>query len=216
MATHPYISGAGNIAQMISNLRKYFPPTVDAQTVKRFGLAPKNESYVINALQFIGLIDENNKPTSVGKSVMAQHNDDEFKLEFAQLVKEAYRDLFDLHGDGAWGLDKDGLITFFRQADKTSDAIGNRQASVFITFRELAGFGDSTIVRKPLTPKKTISTKTAVKPAPSIDNVTHLKRSDESASDINLSVRIEINLPSGGTEETYDAIFKSIKANLLS
>ena len=29
-----------------------------------------------------------------------------------------------------------------------------------------------------------------------------------------LTVRIEINLPAEGTQETYDAIFKSIKANL--
>jgi hypothetical protein len=33
--------------------------------------------------------------------------------------------------------------------------------------------------------------------------------------DMALTVRIEINLPAGGTQETYDAIFKSIKANLI-
>jgi hypothetical protein len=30
-----------------------------------------------------------------------------------------------------------------------------------------------------------------------------------------MTVRIEINLPAEGTPETYDAIFKSIKANLF-
>lgn len=33
--------------------------------------------------------------------------------------------------------------------------------------------------------------------------------------DMALTVRIEINLPAGGSKETYDNIFKSIRANLI-
>ncbi|MEA3107541.1 MAG: hypothetical protein QOI88_2146, partial [Gammaproteobacteria bacterium] len=51
MATFPYISGAGNVAQMISQLRKSFPNVVSADTVKKLGIASNNESYVINVLQ---------------------------------------------------------------------------------------------------------------------------------------------------------------------
>jgi hypothetical protein len=32
---------------------------------------------------------------------------------------------------------------------------------------------------------------------------------------LGLTVRVEINLPADGSKETYDAIFKSIKKNLL-
>ena len=46
MTTHPYISGAGNITQMVVQLRKSFPATVSSDTVKKLGLAPNNESYV--------------------------------------------------------------------------------------------------------------------------------------------------------------------------
>ena len=54
--SHPYISGAGNIASIIEHLRKSFPSTINSETVMKLGLAPKNESYVINCLQFIGVI----------------------------------------------------------------------------------------------------------------------------------------------------------------
>jgi hypothetical protein len=47
MATHPYISGAGNVTQMVTQLRKSFPATISSETVKKLGLAPNNESYVI-------------------------------------------------------------------------------------------------------------------------------------------------------------------------
>jgi hypothetical protein len=33
---------------------------------------------------------------------------------------------------------------------------------------------------------------------------------------VGLTVRIEINLPPGGDQATYDAIFKSIRENLLN
>lgn len=66
MASHPYISGAGNIAQMIGFLRKNFPATVTSDTVKKLQIASNNESYVINALQFIGLMDEEGKRTDIG------------------------------------------------------------------------------------------------------------------------------------------------------
>ena len=55
-STHPYISGAGNIAQMVAQLRKSFPSTITSETVKKLGIAPNNESYIINALQFIDVI----------------------------------------------------------------------------------------------------------------------------------------------------------------
>ena len=55
--THPYISGPGNITQMVNQLRKSFPQTVNSETVKKLGLAPNNESSVISVLQFINLLD---------------------------------------------------------------------------------------------------------------------------------------------------------------
>lgn len=138
MASHPYISGPGNIAQMIAYLRKNFPATVTSETVKKFGLASNNESYVINALQFIGVIDEEGKRTEKGHDVFVL-SDDAFPKAFEGLVKGAYSDLFDLRGDDAWTMTKGELTSYFRTTDKTSEVIGGRQTAVFHVFRALAG-----------------------------------------------------------------------------
>ena len=74
--THPYISGAGNITQMINQLRKSFPTTVNSDTVKKLGLAPNNESYVISVLQYINLINEQGKKTSAASEVFSKHKDE--------------------------------------------------------------------------------------------------------------------------------------------
>src|SRR5437879_13550779 len=126
MANHPYISGAGNITQMVGFLRKSFPPTVSADTVRKLGLASNNESYVINVLQFLGLIDEDGKRTDVGHKVMTTHNEDEFRKAFGSLIREAYEDLFAIRGDDAWTMSRDDLISYFRSADKVSEIIGSR------------------------------------------------------------------------------------------
>lgn len=220
MASHPYISGAGNVTQMIGFLRKNFPTTVTSDTVKKFGLASKNESYLINVLQFLGLIDEQGKRTEAGLVAMTKHDEAEFKSSFEAVVKSAYADLFNLRGDDAWTMDKNQLIGYFRNADQTSDIIGGRQAGVFIALRELAGHqtegstaakpnaGGAGKAKTPAKKMKPVEQKAAVQnvgPQP----LKPLK------GDMALTVRIEINLPAEGTQESYDAIFKSIKANLF-
>lgn len=116
---HPYISGSGNIATMVGNLRKSFPKSVTSETVKKYGLASNNESYLINALQFVGLLDDDGNKTAAATTVFSSHKEEDFQKAFADLVKDAYSDLFDLYGDQAWALDIDDLITFFRSSDQT-------------------------------------------------------------------------------------------------
>jgi uncharacterized protein DUF5343 len=140
--THPYISGAGNVAQMVAQLRKSFPSSISSETVKKLGIAPNNESYVINVLQFIGVIDSEGKKTPAAAKVFSHHKDKEFAKEFASLVEKAYSSLFERHGSSAWQLDNDELITFFRQSDQTSVTIGGRQASTFKILAGLSGHGD--------------------------------------------------------------------------
>lgn len=223
MTTHPYISGAGNITQMIGYLRKNFPASVTSDTVRKLGLAPKNESYVINALQFLGLIDEEGKRTDKGQAVLTIHNEADFQKAFGDVVRGAYRDLFEIRGNDAWTMNRDDLIGYFRNADKTSDVIGTRQAGVFTALRELAGHKSEQSAGN-LKPKSASigKSKAPVKKAKSAAQqqvretpADPRPAAAKSTGDMALTVRIEINLPAEGTQETYDAIFKSIKANLF-
>ena len=59
--SHPYVSGAGNVVQAVTHLRKSFPSIVKADTFKKLGIASNNESYVINTLRFIGVLDADGK-----------------------------------------------------------------------------------------------------------------------------------------------------------
>lgn len=216
VSTHPYISGPRNVAEMIIHLRKTFPAVVNSETVKKLGLASNNESFVINALQFIGIIDEEGKKTKRGAEVFSLSGD-EFAVEFKKLLESSYSDLASLHGEDMWKLTRDQLSNYFRKTDQTSDVIGGRQAGLFQTLATFAGYGE--VDSKPKTKRNSnggkpaiVKANKAVTPESEPKRAEHLHRK----SDVAMTVRIEINLPSGGTKETYDHIFQSIRENLLN
>lgn len=219
---HPYVTSNGPLIQVINHIRKSFPATVNADTLKKLGYAKKNESYVINTLRFLGIIDEDGKKTDKAGKIFSSHDNNTFQKEFSGIIEKAYTELFSLHKD-AWLLDMDSLITFFRQTDQSSLLVGKRQAN---TFKALAGLSGHTELpeHKPKkvgeTKKTTKKTKQKAVPAkqeavPSVSGI-HSEQTSNSRNQIGLTVRIEINLPAEGDQATYDRIFKSIRENLLN
>jgi uncharacterized protein DUF5343 len=219
---HPYTTAQGHLVQVIRHFRNSFPPTVTAGTLKKLGFAPKNESYVLNVLRFLELIDQEGKRTELAAKIFSLHDDDAFSKEFGIQVTKSYSDLFDLHGENAWGLNIDTLISFFRTSDGTTALVGKLQA---LTFQMLASFSGHGDIPEPRTgsikssatsaTKKTKKVKTSIS-ATSTSQTQNQTDSSKKVSNVGLTVRIEINLPADGDQETYDRIFRSIREYLLN
>ncbi|MCI0565086.1 MAG: DUF5343 domain-containing protein [Nitrososphaera sp.] len=218
---HPYVQAPGNLVQVMSHLRKSFPSTMTAETLKKLGFAPKNESYVLNVLRFIGLIDDAGKKTETAGKVFSQHNDATFQNQFSDVIKSAYSDLFSLHGDNTWTLNTESLVTFFRSTDHTTGLVGKHQAR---TFQVLAGFSGHQEIPEPRAAAAKGAAKVSKKkPRPKAEPATSQPEVQganlqpaQSGHDIGLTVRIEINLPADADQDTYDRIFRSIRENLLN
>lgn len=218
---HPYMSGSGGLVQAVSHLRKAFPAQVTAETLKKLAIAPNNETYVLNILRFIKVLDDEGKKTSDAISVFTKHVDAEFQKGFAEMVETAYSDLFTLHGEAAWTLPSDKLISYFRSTDQTSAVVGQRQAGTFQALAGLSGHGEAPTA-KATTParraekkaaKPAAAKKVAATPPSAVDRQV---TTPPPAGTVGLTVRIEINLPMAPDQETYDRIFKSIRENLLN
>jgi hypothetical protein len=215
---HPYAS-PGAVTAAVSHFKKSFPANISADTLRKLGIAPKNESYVINTLRFLGVIDAEGNKTGKSTTAFNLHDPAAFQKSFGEMVKAAYTELFSLHGDAAWELDLDSLISFFRNSDQTTDIVGRRQASTFQALAGLAGHGETPAAQKPSTNQKEVKQKSA---KPKTDRPAS-KATDEvppngnsQQRDVGLTVRIEVNLPPAGDQETYDRIFRSIRENLLN
>jgi hypothetical protein len=212
------------LVQTFTQFRKAVPAKIDASTLKRLKLAPNNESMVVSTLRFLKLIDEQGSTTPEGKSLFTTHADAEFSQKLAAHIESAYKALFDDRGQDAWQADRDSLIAFFRTVDETSALTGARQAIAFETLAALAGHGDLARVRSSgtgaTTATKAKSSKKDAKAAGKITdpspNAIRVSSVTQNSNSVGLTVRIEINLPAQGDQETYDRIFKSIRANLLN
>jgi hypothetical protein len=229
--TYPYISGQAAVLGAFAQLKKNFPPKVDADYLKRFAIAPANESYIISILRFLDLIDGDEGARRDENVEFFYGTDEAFQSGLEKRVREAYANLFDEMGNDALTADKTALAHWFRTSDKTSDLVGQRQASTFQTLAALAGHGDVPTARTSKTKKPAEATSAAKKPPvkESVAPKGSSKKANDDAtkdrggnseqpkgSDVGLTVRIEVNLPPGGDAKTYDAIFASIKKHLMS
>ncbi len=220
---HPYVNSTGNLEKTIKHLRKSFPTTFTADTLKKLGIAHNNERYIINVLRFIKLIDDDGNKTDEATQIFSIHDDKQFEEQFSKQVKNFYSGLFELHRDDTWTLNKDTLIQFFRTTDQTTGPVGKLQASTFLVLSRFAGHREAPTSKSHASsmerPKrksrqkdpansKAANIEPSPSPTPSVE--------DKESRNFGLTVRIEINLPADGNKETYDNIFRSIRENLLN
>src|SRR5947209_13016309 len=111
---YPYVPSGGVILQAIDQFKKALPPKIDAATLKKLGVAPSNEGYVINTMKFLGIASDSNERTEEGVELSSTHGDEAFAKAFEAVIQDKYRSLFELRGDEAWTLERDALISFFR------------------------------------------------------------------------------------------------------
>lgn len=217
----PYTVTMQGLADTIRQLRVSFPDPVTAETLKKWGLAPNNESTVLVVLRFLNIIDEQGKRNSVAAQVFFNHNEEAFATAFADLVQQAYSELFTHFGDDAWTVSRDKLISFFRVSDQSSSRVGTQQARTFQTLANLAGHGKHTKAKELSSrPKRVVSRNTS---SPASIESTRPKQPENvvpeerfRSSTPALTVRIEINLPISDDQEVYNKIFKSIRENLIN
>jgi len=218
---HPYSpGGAGAIAAAITQFRNALPTKINAETLKKLGIAPNNESYVINILRFLGVIDSEGTKTATAASAFSK-DDEEFQKEFGAMIETAYSELFNLHHEKTWDLPENRLVSFFRTTDQTSAITGKRQALTFQALASFAGHGkalEPPKAKQAKQPKETKpkSEKTATPQGEAPVTFHHVGSDGQQSRAFGLTVRIEVNLPPAGDQETYDKIFRSIRENLLN
>ena len=218
---YPYTYTTSGINKMIAQLRNSFPSPITVNKIKQLGIDSGNERSVISALRFIGIIDENGEAIEDKKALFVIQDDKEFAEAFSKLIKDAYKELFDLHNDVAWTLSNSDLVQFFRTADDTGGVTGGRQARLFRVFSALSGKADppASRNREKTSPNKKASNKATPatnKPASTNSEIANQAPKQNSVlGHLGMSIKIEVNLPSDASAEAYDNIFKSIRKHLI-
>lgn len=204
--------------QTTKNLHSIINSVISAKAPERFtnkfledlGFKSSNDRLYIGLFKALGLLDENNSPTSRYHQFLDQA---ETGKVLAIGIQEAYEDLFALRKDAQQlSLDEvKGKLKTLTQGQK-SDNIINLMANTFKALCELADWSVPTV--------SSLQETDTTPATSSIDDlyVAQEKTGQEmlqTSSKMNLHYNIQIHLPETTNMAVYDAIFQSLKKHLM-
>lgn len=197
----------------VKNVPDIFSALLNAQAPDKFtqkflydlGFTSVNDRPFVSVLKSLGFIDEGGGPTQRYYDYLDEENS---KKILAQGIREAYADLFAVN-QKAFDMTSDqvkGKLKSLLQGSK-SDSVLKKMASTFTTLCSLADFSGI-----PKSMEKEKVEKPALREEKIIEPKIDTKRE---SGEISLKYSINIELPSTRDKLIYDAIFKSIRENLL-
>lgn len=204
----PYVNGYGGIPRLFSEIKSASVPPKFTQDFMSTALGLRSSSYraMIPLLKKLGFVDQANVPT---QSYRDFRDETLSRHVMAQRVREAYAPLFAAN-EYAWKLDKKDLQAKLKNVTGAADDDPNLYAVVG-TFMELVklakweGGGEArrveTIPSADVTEAPTNASRAHSGPLPT--------------ARIGLSYTINLNLPATTEIEVFNAIFKSLRENLL-
>jgi len=131
--TPPYGPTKG-MMQAIQLLRKSTPPRIDGKFLRMNKVAPGNEYKVIGALRFLGLIDDEGRPTE--RSRLLKTKGPAFTAALQQIVRSAYRDVFRALREG--GTTQEDIYNYFVAQAGLGPEMAAKTTRFFIQLCQLA------------------------------------------------------------------------------
>lgn len=202
-----YLTQVKNLSQILQSIRQAQPPErFTHKFLAGLDFKSTNDRGIVGVLKALGFTDESGVP----KQPYFDYMDDErHRAVLAAGVRRAYADLFQLNSkanekDAAWVKNKLRMLT---QGAK-SDAVLAKMAVTFTALSKEADFSTPAIASK--------ESKVETPPEPLVPT-TDQEQPDGRAKQhrFALAYNIHIELPAVRDQAVYDAIFKSLRDNLL-
>jgi len=199
----PYVTGYGGIPTLFRKIKEAAVPTKFTQDFLTTVLGLKSSSFrpMIPLLKKLGFLDQANVPTQAYRDVREDGRRGEV---MAQRIREAYRSLFNAN-EFAYKLDKKELTSKLKSVLGAAEDDGN-VTYVAATFTELSKLAkwDGTSKVKDQPPEEEHRDENGG----GGDGLTFKGR-------LGLSYTINLNLPATTDIDVFNAIFKSLRENLL-
>jgi hypothetical protein len=200
----PFVNAYGGIPTLFSKIKEAAIPPKFTQDFVNTALDLKSSSYraMIPLLKRLGFIDGANVPTQAYRDF---RDDSLSGAAMAERLREAYKGLFAAN-EYANKLDKKALISKLKSLLGTAEGDPNLTSVVgtFLELSKLATWDAAPRLKKEVPEPK--------EKAPGLE--AELKREFLGRS-LGLSYTINLNLPATTEIEVFNAIFKSLRENLL-
>lgn len=200
----PYVDAYGLLKELFKKIREAGVPPKFTTDFLSAVLELKSSSYrpMIPFLKKLGFVDENNVPTQMYRDY---RDESKSKIIMAKALKTSFRQLYSAH-EYAHTLPKEQIISKLSSILGTSkdDITIPKVAATFIELRNLADFEGIVHASPPEEKNQKPVQKSNIQQIP-----------NEVSHKLGISYTINLNLPATNDVGVFNAIFKSLKDNLL-
>lgn len=208
----PYMLSVANLHKILDAIQRAGAPEVfHLDFLKDLGFASSNDRAAVKLLKYLGMLDDSGRPLASYREFMDHTKS---KQVLAARIRVAFDDLFTADRN-ANTKSVEALKGWFKTKTGAGDAVAQKIAS---TFKSLATYADFSVAHMPPSDGDSATkgkepTKAEERPPASPD--TGGGGSPAHKSQIGLVYRFEIHLPDTQNVDTYRAIFKALREELM-
>ena len=201
----PYMNSVKKLHAMLDGIQNAgVPETFNKDFLVDLGYTSSYDVSLIKVLRYLGMLDSSNKPQDTYRQFV-DHT--KAKKVLADRLRVAFDDLY-LSDKNAHTKQANQLQGWFKTKTGNGEAVAKKIAS---TFKSLADYADFTGPAPQAAPKETEAPpENDAQDHPNIPPIVPSKQSD-----IGLVYRFEIHLPDTQNVDTFRAIFKALREELM-
>lgn len=201
----PYMPSVKNLTTILDKIQHAaVPEAFTHDFLKDLGFTSSNDRSIVKILRYLGFLDNASRPQTPYKEFV-DHT--KTKIVLADRLKISFDDLY-VSNKKAHEMTADNLKGWFKSKTGKGDAVAVKISTTFKTLADYADF--KTESKKHETHADPIQPSTSAQ-AP----VTSQKQSFPIDSSIGLVYRLEIHLPDTQNIDTFRAIFKAMREELV-
>lgn len=202
-----YLTTTKNTAAILAAMQRAgVPERFTFEFLKQLGFGSSSDRAMIAVLKALGFLNDASGPTERYRS----YKDPKIaKAVLAQGIRDAYADVFAIDME-AHIKQTSELVGIFSRLSNKGEAVNQKMATTFKALANLADFTTGAVVEAAAQPAE-ISDPTLTMPP----NGARPPEGSVGTGVVSLRHDIHVHLPLSTDVAVYDAIFKSLKANLL-
>lgn len=202
----PYMPSVTNLAKILDAIQKAgVPDAFNLDFLKDLGFTSSNDRPVIKVLKYLGMLDSSGRPQNSYREFV-DHT--KAKAVLATRLRAAFDDLY-LSDKDAHNKSAEQLKGWFKTKTGAGDAVAKKMATQFKALASYADFSAPAATEpKPPAPDTKHKQEDAKPPKPPPVEGADVKG-------FGLVYRIEIHLPDTQNVETFRAIFRALREELM-
>lgn len=207
MLTKRYMVSTSNIPSIFEKIvQGVAPPKFNIEHLKTIGFGASNDRAMVPLLKDLGFLQGDGTPTP---RYHKYRDGSQSRKVMAEALRDAYEDLFHISEKLTAG-DRSAIEGLFKSRHNSTDLTAKRQAATFLALLNLADLDSTSPSPSVDLPRETSQAE------PEEAEFIEPRRNERVPLSTELHYTIQVHLPATKDIEVFNAIFRSLRENLLA